>query len=121
MNNLNDNQIEALLRRFGPKGPPTALRKKIFESPKTHYSFRSIFWWSSIAAMLIISLCLNFAADGVAKDTAKLLGPSQTQWTPEAEEAAKLLDGNGWGRRYIAFALEMDKRNRKNFSELDPL
>ena len=66
------------------------LRKKIFESPKTHYSFRAIFWWSSIAAMLIISLCLNFAADGIAKDTAKLLGPPQTQWTPEAEEAAKL-------------------------------
>ena len=118
---MNDNQIEAVLRHYQPKGPPENLRAKIFSTAKRKFSYGSIVWWTSIAAMLMISIGFNHAANTITNQTASMVGSSQIRWTPEAEEAAQMLDGNGWGRRYIAFALEMERAAVKPNLKLEPL
>ena len=58
--------------------------------------------------MLVLSIGLNFATKSVTRDTVNMLQVQQIEWTPEAQEAADLLNGDGWGRDYIALALVAD-------------
>ena len=42
-------------------------------------------------------------------------GSNVVEWTPEAEETANLINGDGWGRHYLALALAADANRRSNF------
>ncbi len=103
MEMLDDNQIESILRRYRPRGLPA-------RAP--HVSRRFAIWKLAIAAMLAVSLGLNLAACYITNQISVILADRQSRWTPAAEETAQLLDGNGWGRRYLAFALEVEERAR---------
>ena len=105
----NDDRIEALLGRTRPMGPPAHLRERVLGSVKSEavgrVGWASAAAWLSVAAALVIGLGLNWAADAVNRDTAAMVGVGGWRWTPEAEAAAALFDGDGSGRRYVALCL----------------
>ena len=107
----DDSRIEAQLLRYRPVGPPAGLRDRALRPVSPAGSRRRAVWWLSVAAMLAISLGLHLATDRVSRQTAAILGAGQVRWTAEAEEMARMMDGDGWGREYVALALAAD-RNR---------
>ena len=119
--NDNNRSVEDLLGRYRPMGAPPALRKHVLrsiESPQRRIG-QKLFYLSA-AAMLILSLGLEIAARSITRETAGILYAQSLQWTPEAQEAADLLDGDGRGRQYIALALWADARRPKPFPPTYP-
>jgi len=74
----------------------------------------------AIAAMLVLSVGLDLAARRMMQETAVTLGAGRIEWTPEAEEIARMLDGDGEGRRYIALALAAGAPHREGFPPKTP-
>lgn len=118
---MNDEllELEEKLSRYRPAGPPGGLRDRVLSVATPRRSRPVITPWLAVAAMLLVSIGLNLATARIGRQTADLLGP-RTLWTAEAEEMAKLLNGNGQGRRYIAFCLAADAR-RFNRLPTDPI
>ena len=114
--NDEDSRIEELLTRYRPKGPPARLRERLIQSLEYCRSFKWRPWWTAAAASLILSIGLNFAAESISRDTVDMLQVQQIEWTPEAEEAAQLLNGDGWGRDYIALAMIADSYKADRYS-----
>ena len=104
----NDARIEALLTHYRPVGPPGELRARVLQAAAP----RRVRWTTAagwaIAASLILSVGLNFAADRLTQGTAQLLGIGQIQWTPQSEECALFLGSEGTSRDYVARALTAD-------------
>ncbi len=114
-----DNEVEQVLRRFRPAGVPVSLRGRVLWQVSIRDTPPQRMWaaWgfrAAVAAALIVSVCLNFAADRVGTSTAASIGVGPVIWTEDAEEAARMLDGNDWGRRYIALCL-MGSTGRGSF------
>ena len=101
----DDSRIEALLARYRPVGPPAELRARVLESAEPRRSRWASAGWLSVAAMLVLSLGLELAADRMRGQTAAMLGVGLIHWTAEAEDAAQMLNGEGSGRRYLTLAL----------------
>jgi hypothetical protein len=114
--NDEDTNIEAVLGRYRPLGPPAGLRDRVVGSSRPRRSRLAVAAWLSMAAALVLSVGLHLATERVMRQTAATLKTPQTQWTPEAEEAAELLNGQGSGRRYIAFALAAHKPKTERLS-----
>jgi hypothetical protein len=112
MNRFDDMEIESLLRRYRPKGPPDRLRKNLFE-PKQKQSLKTLFWRLSIAAAIALVIGLNAAAYRLSRQTADLIG-TRPLWTPQAEETARDLGGNGWAKKYILFCLASEEQNKRS-------
>ncbi len=110
MNNIDDKEIEALLRRYRPKGPPDRLRKKLF---KPKHSFKTLVWRLSFAAAITLVIGLNFASYRLARQTADLIGV-QPLWTTQVEETAHALDGNGWAKKYLLLYLAMEEQHKRS-------
>ncbi|MHC4445106.1 MAG: hypothetical protein ACYTF1_03740 [Planctomycetota bacterium] len=115
---MNDENagIEELLAGYRPKGPPAGLRERIMQSVEFGRSPWKRAGWMAVAAMLVLSIGLNFAAESVTRDTVDMLQVQHIEWTPEAEEAAQLLNGDGWGRQYVAFTLVVDSYQVETYS-----
>jgi len=113
--NDDDAKIEALLGRYRPVGPPAELRARVLASATPRRSRWSVAGWLAVAAMLIVSLGLDLAADSITDRTVAMLGSTVVEWTPEAEETANLINGDGWGRRYLALALAADAHRPSSF------
>lgn len=117
--NDDDSGIEAMLARYRPVGPPAELRARVLTTSQqsTHgQTLRALAsgparatlakaGWLSMAAMLVLSLGLELAADRLRHETAAVLNRPGPRWTAEAEEAVELLNNQVSGRRYIAAAL----------------
>ncbi|MCK4628509.1 MAG: hypothetical protein KAT56_05865 [Sedimentisphaerales bacterium] len=104
MNN-EDLRIETMLRHYRPKGAPAELRERIFTAPVAGPSRFKVAWWLAVAAMLMASIGLQFANSQLNEQICTLLQPGRTIWTAEVEELAQMMNGNGWGRRYLALHL----------------
>jgi hypothetical protein len=104
----DDARIEALLTRYRPAGPPAELRARVLQTavPRRIRWTTAVGW--AIAASLILSVGLNFAADRLTQDTMQVLGIGQIQWTPQSEECARFLGSEGTSRDYVALALTAD-------------
>ena len=99
------NKIEEMLLKFRPASPPEGLRGRVLSAADSSGgSGRAWGLWvfrAAIAAMLVIALGLNVAANKMTKRLIASIGGSPAAWTKESEEAAKMLDGNGWARQYM--------------------
>jgi len=102
-----DMEIEILLARYRPAGPPARLRDRILATTGPRRSPWTVVGRLSLATMLILCVGLHLSAERVARQTSAVLNPEPTKWTAQAEEAIELL--NGQGRRYIALALAADE------------
>ena len=123
---MNETEIKTKLKRYRPIGPSQELRERIFTpAPRqTRRPYGTFLWQSTLAALLLLSLGLNMAANHMLHQTNELLKIGKIEWTPQAEEAAQLLDGNGWGRKYIVCALAMDdlkKRSSQTFGQFNTM
>ena len=120
--NENNQPIEDLLRRYRPMGPPSALRVRVLRPHKMpqHRLWSRFLGWSA-AAMLVLSLGLQMAARSMTRETAEMLYGQCLQWAPAAQEVADLLDGDGRGRQYVAFALWAEARRPKGFPTTYPI
>ena len=106
--NDSEERIERILKRYRPVGPPAELRVRVLTtSPTGPAGGRpwALGWWSAVAASILLSFGLNRGAESVNRQTATMLGVGQVRWTPEAEEMARMLDGDGHGRYYVALCL----------------
>jgi hypothetical protein len=104
--------VERVLDRFRPIGPPPALRQRVLDAalagPHAAPPRRIALWvWrSAVAAGLVAAVWLSLAGDRIAAQVAGQVGVGPPVWTPQAEETAELLDGQGAGRRYLAMLLQ---------------
>ena len=103
------DEMENLLQRFRPAGPPAHLREKILhqEIPPALPVRRWPTWLfrSAIAAMLLVSFALFHAADRLNQDSAAGIGIGPPRWTAEAQQAADLIGPGLEARQYIAICL----------------
>lgn len=111
----NDPEIEVMLTRYRPTGPPAGLRDRVLRSTGSRRSRWAMAAGLVIAAMLVLSVGLDLAARRMMQETAAALGAGRIEWTPEAEEIARMLNGDGEGRRYIALALAAGVPHREGF------
>ena len=112
----NYSQIEEMLMRYRVVGPPARLRGRIIQSVEFSRSPRWGAGWMAVAAMLVLSIGLNYMAESMSRDTIDMLQVQQVEWMPEAQEAADMLNGDGWGRQYVAFALVVDSYQVETYS-----
>lgn len=102
--------IEQVLRRFTPAAPPATLRGRVLAvagagTRRTAASWGDWVFRFAAAAALLIALALNTVTDGMTRRSAARVGVGPPVWNEDAETIAKVLNGNGWGRRYIALGL----------------
>jgi len=106
--NDEDARIEAVLARYRPAGPPAGLRDRVFGLVEPRPRRFAPIGWSAVAAMLVLGLGLHWATQRVLRPMAAALHEPSTTWTAEADEAVKLLNGDGSGRQYLVMALAAD-------------
>lgn len=105
------DDLEELLQRFRPVGPLAPLRERIvrLETP----SIARIRRWplrlfrSAIAAMLLVSFALFYAANRLDHDS--VASVSTLRWTADAQQAADLIGPGPASRQYIAICLIASK------------
>ena len=103
------SEIEQILLKFRPASPPESLRARMLSAANLTPTYARTWggwaFWLTVAAMLIFACGLNFAAEATTNDIVDSIGLGPAIWTKDAEEVARMLDGNGWGRQYIALGL----------------
>ena len=109
MKKEHDEEIERLLLRFRPADPLARLRQRVVSEEylphRPRRTWPTRLFKAAVAAVLVLSLCLNTVADDIATDAAAAVGLGPAVWTRHAERAAQMLDGDGCGRQYIALGL----------------
>ncbi len=107
--NEHEPGIEQALLRFRPAGPPGSLRDRVLAAARAPLpargSWRITAFWGALAAMLLIAVCLNFAAGSITRSVTSQVGVGPARWTPQAEEAAAILGGGRAARQYVALGL----------------
>ena len=111
-----DARMEELLRRYRPAGPADCLRERVLSARPPRRSWWVVVGWSAAAAAIVISIGLNLAATRIDRDVASTLNWTTIRWTPQAEEMAQMLDGDGAGRRYLELCLAAGTRQPEPFS-----
>jgi hypothetical protein len=103
------DEMERLLRRYYPAGPPAHIREKILRrdlllaTPRRLWPMR--LFRTAVAALLLLSLGLLHAADRLNQDSAARSGLGSPHWTAEAQQAADIMGGDPASRQYIAICL----------------
>ena len=107
----HDKEIEQILRGYRPAGPSESLRERVLSSADSRPRLEPARTWrvwafrTAVAAALVLSLTLNMAAERTMMEVCTNIGIGPVRWTKDAEQAAQMLDGDEWGRRYIALGL----------------
>ncbi len=105
---MNDD-LEDILRRFRPAGPPEQLRQRILLAHalrRRHAARWPIrLYRTAVAALLLLALGLLHSADRLNQDSASRVGVGPVRWTAEAQQAADLIGTGAAGRQYIALCL----------------
>jgi hypothetical protein len=70
---MKDSEIEDLLRKFRPVGPPAQLRERILATTRVHRIWP---WASAAAALLVLGFTFQLAARNEAAGAGLNLGPS---------------------------------------------
>ena len=111
LDNHGNDPVEHLLNRFRPKGPPAVMRQRVLSgaaavgtNTRPHRTAVAL-WRSAVAAGLLLALLLNLQAERISTGIADRTGIGPAVWTQDEEQVASVLNGEGWGRRYLATAL----------------
>ncbi len=103
------SELESLLERYRPREPALKLRAQVLaiatERRQRSWLCRRSFVYSLAVALLLLSFGLSFAAEAVYVENARILRVGQYEWTEEAAETVRLVDGNNLVRRYLALQL----------------
>lgn len=96
---MNDQQIEALLRRYRPAGPPPSLRDRCLRAatPDDHSTSRASRWAALAAAALVAFALGTYRASGG-------LQPASLAQAPEAAEISALAASMGGRPQDVALA-----------------
>lgn len=99
------DDMEELLQRFRPAGPPAVLRVRVLGCDIPEFSFRRR-WavWifrGALTPLLLISFVLFHTTDRLNQDTASRIGSGPMRWTAEAQQAADLIGSDPAGHQYI--------------------
>ena len=97
------DDLENLLQRYHPVGPPPTLREKVLAPTAAQRRWPLYCFRAAIAATLLFSAGLLHAADTLNGTTAAHIGAGPIQWSPEAQTAADMLGPEG--PHYIALCL----------------
>jgi hypothetical protein len=109
------NSVERLLERFGPVGPPAALRERTLASAlaaaRGHRRRLAVgLWRAAVAAGIVAAVALNLSALRVSQRIDAQIGVGQDVWTAQVAQAADLLNGEGLSRQYLAMVLRAGAR-----------
>lgn len=63
----------------------------------------------AVAALLLLGLGLHLATERLNRQTVVAISGPTAGWSPAAEQAVELLNGNGSGRVYVHFVLAADR------------
>ena len=97
---MDDSEIEDLLRRYRPIGPPARLRERVFATAPS----RRIWPWASAAAALLISAMTFHVASGYELGSVGLtLGPAGA--TRVADDLTGMLGGDVVARDLAEFII----------------
>lgn len=105
-------ELEGRLGRYRPIGPPSSLRASVLGIEAPVRLRRSVGRWLAIAATILLVIGLRWHTQRMGRETLAMLDARETLWTPEVEEIARELDGDGAGRRYLATMLLADQQQR---------
>lgn len=99
---MNDEQIEALLRRHRPAGPPVSLRDRCLEAATRQHSATApdSRWMAWAAAALVVAALGTYRASGT-------LQPASLAEAPEAAEIAALAAAMGGRPEDVALATDI--------------
>lgn len=95
---MKDSEIEDLLRRYRPAGPPAEMRQRILAPDRTP---RIWLWTSAAAALLISGLTLQLAARNEVAGADLNLGPSAV--TRVTDDLTNMLGGDLHARDLAEF------------------
>ena len=103
------SELESLLESYRPRDPAPKLRAQVIAIAKERRERsrlrRRSFVYSLAVVLLLLSFGLSFAAEAVYVENARILRVGQYEWTEEAAETVRLVDGNNLVRRYLALQL----------------
>ena len=103
-------EMEAMLRRVEPSGPPAQLRQRVLAAardavdPPKRGSLVMPVWAGSMAAMLALCGGLWLMSESALRRAASAAA-TPVVWTDPAEEAVALLGGDEAARQYVALML----------------
>ena len=111
---MDDSEIEDLLRRYRPIGPPARLRERIFA---TAPSRRIWPWASAAAALLIAAMTLHVASGNEIGSVDVTLGPAAA--TRVADDLTGMLGGDV-AARYLAEFIIVEQQVRSEATRVIP-
>ena len=99
---MNDEQMETLLRRHRPAGPPASLRNRCLEAATYHDGATSpASRWAALAAAALVAFALGtYRASGT-------LQPESLAQVPEVAEISALAASMGGRPEDVALATEL--------------
>jgi hypothetical protein len=95
---MKDSEIEDLLRKYRPVGPPAELRQRILATTRAHRIWP---WASAAAALLILGLTFQLAARNEVAGADLNLGPSTVARV--TEDLTRMLGGDLRARELAEF------------------
>ena len=105
---MNDPDIEDLLRRYRPVGPPADLRARILSASRAHRVWP---WASAAAALLASALALHLAAGhATARVDPK---PAPEPAVRAIDDLTEMLGGDTAARRLAEFIMVEEQMRRE--------
>lgn len=105
---MDDQQVEAVLRRYRPAGPPQSLRERCLAPAR---EARVWPWAATAAALLVITVAIDTAAASAVAGAEVVVAPD-----PMADviaELAETLGGDAAARRVAEQIVEQMQRDRE--------
>ena len=114
---MNDSEIEALLRKYRPVGPPAELRQRILGTTRVPRIWP---WASAAAALLVLGLTFQFATRSETAAADLNLGPSAVARV--TEDLTNMLGGDIRARELAEFiVVEQQVHNETTTAAIQPL
>jgi hypothetical protein len=114
---MKDSEIEDLLRRYRPLGPPAELRQRILATTRAPRIWP---WASAAAALLVLGFTFHLAARNEVAGAALNLGPSAVARV--TDDLANMLGGDFRARELAEFiVVEQQLHSETTTASIQPV
>ena len=114
---MNDSEIEDLLRKYRPVGPPAEMRQRILATTRV---LRIWPWASAAAALLILGLTFHLAARNEVAGADLHLGPADV--VRVTEDLTNMLGGDRRARELAEFiVVEQQVHSETTTASMQPV